>query len=260
MATKSVKAGDLTVSYAETGHGSPVILLHGGLATQAMSWGSVTPLLAGHFRVLAPDSRGHGETNNPTGVLSYDQMADDVVAFARAVGAERPLIFGFSDGGQIALEITLRYPGFARAYVLGGTVSEPSPAYIDGLKGWGFAGPGQVDLDQVQQAFGGFFDAIRVSHRGNGEPEYWRALLPQVATLWHGLPSYSLDQLGSVSEPTLIIMGDRDELGGVDQAARLYRGLPKSELAILPNADHAAVMSDHFWAIVVDFLQRHSGS
>lgn len=257
MAT--IKAGDLTIGYSETGDGPPLILLHGGLATAVMSWDTATPLLARHFRVLAPDSRGHGQTNNPAGHLSYDQMADDVVAFARAVGAERPLVFGFSDGGQVALEMALRHPGFASAYVLGGTISERSQVYVDGLRGWGFTGPGEVDVDQVQQAFGGFFDAIRQVHVGNGETEYWRELLRQVATLWHGVPSYSLAQLGTITEPALVIMGDRDELGGIDQAFRLYRALPKGELAVLPNAGHAAVMSDLFWRIVEDFLARQAG-
>lgn len=251
---QSVKVGDLAISYSQTGNGPPLILLHGGLATAEMSWNTATPLLAPHFRVLAPDSRGQGETNNPADHLRYDQMADDVVAFAKEVGADKPLVFGFSDGGQIGLEMGLRHPGFARAYVFGGTISERTQSYLDTLAGWGFPGPGQVDFEALQKSFGGFFTAIQQVHKGNGEPDYWRILLSQIATLWH-----SLEQLSTIREPSLVIMGDRDHMAGEHQPTRLYRALPNGELAIIPNADHAAAEMDVFWLVVLDFLKRHAG-
>jgi pimeloyl-ACP methyl ester carboxylesterase len=254
---QSVQVGDLAISYSETGNGLPLILLHGGLATAAMSWNTATPLLAPHFRVLAPDSRGQGETNNPADHLDYGQMADDVVAFAKAVGADKPLVFGFSDGGQIGLELALRHPGFARAYVFGGTISERTQSYLDTLAGWGFLGQGEVDFAVLQQSFGDFFNAIQQVHKGNGEPDYWRKLLPQIATLWHTVPSYSLEQLGTISEPSLVIMGDRDHMAGEHQPMRLYQALPKGELAIIPNTDHGAAETEIFWLVVLDFLRRH---
>jgi pimeloyl-ACP methyl ester carboxylesterase len=256
---KSVQVGALKISHTETGNGPPLILLHGGLATAAMSWGTATPLLAPHFRVLAPDSRGQGGTNNPDDHLGYDQMADDVVAFAKAVGADRPLVFGFSDGGQIGLEMALRHPGFARAYVFGGTISERTQSYLDSLAGWGFTGPGQVDFVALERNWGDFFTAIQQVHKGSGEPEYWRKLLPQIATLWYGVPTYSIDQLGTIGEPSLVIMGDRDHMAGEHQPMRLYKALPKGELAIIPNADHGAAETEIFWLVVLEFLRRHAG-
>jgi pimeloyl-ACP methyl ester carboxylesterase len=257
MAT--VKAGDLTVSYTETGSGPPLILLHGGLATAAMSWDIATPMLSPRFRVLAPDSRGHGETDNPSDRLGYDQMADDVVAFAQAVGAQEPLVVGFSDGGQIGIEIALRHPGFARAYVFGGTISERTQDYLDSLHNWGFPASGAVDVEKLSQVFGSFFTTIQQVHKGNGEPEYWRKMLPQISRLWIDIPSYSLDQLAGIGEPSLVIMGDRDHLAGENQPMRLYRALPKGELAVLPNADHGAAETELFWLVVLDFLKRHAG-
>lgn len=259
MTPQSVKVGDLAISYSEAGDGPPVILLHGGLATAAMSWDAATPILIKHFRVLAPDLRGQGETNNPADHLGYDQMADDIVAFAKAVGADRPLVFGYSDGGQVALEMGLRHPGFAGAYVFGGTISERTERYLDSLRNWGFMAPGEVDFARLEASFGDFFTAIQHVHKGNGETDYWRKLLAQIATLWTTIPSYSLRQLATVTEPVLVITGDRDELAGEDQPTRLYRALPKGELAIIPNADHSAVALAIFWLVVEDFLLRQAG-
>jgi len=259
MAVQSAQLGDLAISYTETGNGPPLILLHGGLATAAMSWGAAIPILAPHFRVIMPDSRGHGETNNPSDHIGYDQMADDIVAFAKAVGAEKPLIVGYSDGGQTGIEMALRHPGFARAYVFGGTISERTRDYLDSLHGAGFLAPGQVDVDRLGQVWGGFLAQIQQVHKGNGEPEYWRKMLAQISTLWIDIPSYSLEQLGTIAEPSLVIMGDRDHMAGENQPMRLYRALPKGELAIIPNAGHGAAEGELFWLVVLDFLRRHSG-
>lgn len=255
---KRVKAGDLTVSYAETGSGPPLLLLHGGLANAEMSWAAQYDRLAAHFHVYAPDTRGHGSTDNPTGRLSYDQFADDVVAFCAALNIEYPLIVGYSDGGQTAIELSLRQPGLARAMVLGGTVSFRSADYEAGIRDWGFPAPGVADYDKIKSGYGAYFDTIEQAHRGDGQPDYLRRMLEQISTLWLTLPNYSLKQLQSITAPVLIIAGDRDHMVDLEQLKRLRENIPSSELAIVPNADHGASELELFWVLVMDFLKRHS--
>src|SRR5918998_344841 len=103
-----IEANGLRVYYEVYGEGEPLLLIHGGTAT-SRSWASHLPAFTEHFQVFAPDSRGHGRTDNPTGELSYRVMADDVAA----LGLQRPLVLGYSDGGRIALELGMRYPGLA---------------------------------------------------------------------------------------------------------------------------------------------------
>ena len=102
----------LKMYYEESGSGQPLILLHGGTVTSKM-WEAHIPIFARYFRVIAPDSRGHGRTNNPAGELSYRSMADDVVALIHTLDLDRPLICGYSDGGHFALEVGMRYPDLA---------------------------------------------------------------------------------------------------------------------------------------------------
>lgn len=258
-ANKTVQAGDLTIAYREAGDGPPLVLLHGGMATNA-DWGTRFDALARHYHVLAPDTRGHGETNNPAGRLGYDQFADDVVAFCTALGVSNPLVLGYSDGGQTGIELALRHPGFARALVLGGTISERTEDYVQSLKGWGFPAPGEADVDKLKTGYGSYFETFTGTHKGNGEPEYWRDFLNQISTLWLTLPTYSVEQLGTITAPTLVIMGDRDHMGGPEQARRLYRALPHGELAVIPNADHSASEGDLFWTIAMDFLKRQAAA
>ena len=253
-----VQAGDLAVWYTEQGQGPPLILVHGGLATGEVMWNPrVIADLAGRYRVLVPDSRGHGRTANPAGVLGYDQMADDVVAFAAALGVERPLVVGYSDGAQIALELGMRHPSFAAALVLGGAVIRPSDAYLQALRGLGFPSPGAVDLQEVERAMGDWWNTMRTAHHHARGDDAFRDYLAQISALWYGVPEYSDAQLASVAAPSLVITGDRDG-ASVDDSVRLYRLLPRGELAVLPNADHGAAERPLFWELVKDFLSRHT--
>lgn len=251
----SVMVGDLEVHYLEEGRGQPLLLLHGGTAT-AESWGEAMPRLADRYRVFALDTRGHGKTNNPLQKMSYAQFADDVAGFIAALGLKRPLIIGYSDGGQTALEFGLRHPGKAGALVLGGAISRPTEGYLEGLHGMGFPSPGEVDLGRLAREFGPYFEQIKVAHAHHYGPDYWKAFLGQISELWLGLPHYTERQLASISAATLVIMGDRDHLGGVEEANRLYRHLGAGELSIIANVGHEAVNKPLFWDAVREFLAR----
>ena len=68
------------------------------------------PELVDRFRVIVPDSRGHGRSTNESGALSYALLADDIAALIAALELDRPVVGGYSDGGQVALELAVRHP------------------------------------------------------------------------------------------------------------------------------------------------------
>lgn len=251
------EVGDLRIFYLDQGAGVPVILLHGGLATAEMSWAEPMGRLAESYRLLAPDSRGHGRTGNPEQRLDYALMADDMAGFIDVLGLDRPVLVGYSDGAQIAIEFGLRHKGKARALVFGGVVAEMTRAYRDMLEGWGFPAAGEVDLPRLEQAFGNFFEAIKVEHAHVHGPDYWRQLLHQISNLWLTTPTYDAATLGQIEEPALVISGDRDG-ASAEQMLGIFRALPQGELAVVPHAEHDAVSRPVYWALVEDFLGRHA--
>jgi pimeloyl-ACP methyl ester carboxylesterase len=257
---RTVSANGLRVYYEEAGDGPPLILLHGGTATGRM-WQPQIPAFAGQFRVLTPDSRGHGRTDNPAGALSYRVMADDLAAFASAVGAHRPLLYGYSDGGQIALEVGMRHPDLARALVVGGAVfrfTDPYLAWVRAFLGGGDTA--DVDTVQLERAHPDYVAFLRTAHgTGAGGDDAWKTVLRQCKALWLTPLHYTPADFQRITAPTLVLVGDRDELVPVEEAAAMYRLLPTTELAVLPHAGHepalgtAGVMT----AAVLDFLGRH---
>ena len=107
-ASHTIELNGAALYYEERGHGAPLVLVHGGLASSAQ-WEPVARELADGFRVITPDSRGHGRSTNPSGKLSYSGIAADLPALIVALGLRHPVVGGWSDGGQV--EAVSRYHG-----------------------------------------------------------------------------------------------------------------------------------------------------
>lgn len=247
-----VSANGLRMYYEAYGDGQPLILLHGGTATVS-SWHDHIPAFAKYFRAIAVDSRGHGRTNNPANVLSYATMADDIAAFIRETKLEAPLVLGFSDGAQIALELGLRHPGLAEALVLGGAYYRFSEQYQEGLRGFGFEGP--THIREIPEEWAEY---LRHEHTRDGDPDYWKTLMAQIAVLWWTPLDYSAEDFAKITVPTLIVSGDREEASEVEQSVEMYRMISKAELFIVPNAGHMQSAGQMASTFVIEFLQRNS--
>jgi pimeloyl-ACP methyl ester carboxylesterase len=250
-----VLANGVRVSYSDQGEGRPVVLLHGGMVTGDLMWSGHVRALAERHRVLVPDTRGHGGSDNPDGVFGYDLFADDVAAFIDALGLERPVVVGYSDGAQTGIELGLRHPDRIGGLVLGGVVVDPAGQYLEALAAMGFTVPGEFDADAFEGLHPGFTDFVKSLHSEVHGPHYWRTFVELTSRLWLTLPDYSAEVLAKIPVPTLVISGDADE-APLAQAPGIVRAVPNAELAVIPGADHAAVERTLFRDVVLDFLAR----
>jgi pimeloyl-ACP methyl ester carboxylesterase len=255
---KYVEANGLRVYYEVHGEGEPLLLIHGGTAT-SQSWASHLPALTQRFRVFAPDSRGHGMTDNPTGEFGYRAMADDVAALIGALGLKRPLVLGYSDGGQIALELGMRYPGLANALVLGGTQFRFSEAYLEDARALlGIVEGEEVDTESLEREQPDLVAYLREAHGHVYGPEYWKTYVKKIAALWLTPLSYAFEDLAAITDPVLVLVGDRDGVS-TKESIELFRLLPNAELAVAPSSDHGFIEAKPglFDALALDFLARH---
>jgi pimeloyl-ACP methyl ester carboxylesterase len=253
-----VKVNGLNMYFQEYGSGRPLILLHGGTVTSNM-WQPFLPSFVPHFRVITPDNRGHGKTNNPNDEqLSYHLMADDVAAFIQALNLTKPLVFGYSDGGQIVLEIGMRHPGLTGALVVGAAWYKFSEIYINGLKAFGLERSSVVNIEKIQRDHPESIPLMKIEHVRADNPDYWKTLLKQYSVMWWAPLDYTADDFRKITEPTLVVVGDRDELIELEQSIDMYHLIPNAELAILPNATHTSPNPQLLTDTVLDFLLRNS--
>lgn len=117
MAKVTLPSG-LTVSYQEWGRpdGAAVLLLH-GLTSSGDSWRHLGPVLGRHFRCIAPDARGHGESDWADD-YSFEAMRDDVVGLMGSLGILGAIPFGHSMGALTAYLLAATRPELVRMLVL----------------------------------------------------------------------------------------------------------------------------------------------
>ncbi len=257
-----IEANGTALYCEEHGHGPPLILLHGGLSSSSQ-WKPVVPELAEGFRLITPDSRGHGRSLNPSEQLSYALIADDIAALITALGLCRPVVGGWSDGGQVALELGARHPGAAGALIVGAAHPDfdagglrQAHRELLGADEAGVPDPARLD-DQL----GEFAEEIKAQHPGGAEQ--WRALVRQTALMWLDYEGLGPKELDRIRTPVLVLTGDRDELIPLELSLALYRALPDSELAICPGLGHdgpTPELASAFASLIRDFARRRAQS
>lgn len=250
-----VHANGIDLHYLDQGEGQPLVLLHGGMVSTNPIWTGVPVAYAGymdtlaeHFRVIAPDTRGCGQTVHPGGPVSFDLLADDVAAMIAALGLERPLIAGFSDGAITATVLGIRHSDAIRAIVNHAGFDEfdpaaPTFAMMRQILG-GSPDATEPDPDAAARGFEAseqmrpMFELMKRDQDSGQGDGHWRTYLRLSWDRTTQHPGYTYADLAKITVPTLILAGDRDDFCTVEQAVTAYRQLSDGELAILPGHGH----------------------
>ena len=250
---KYIEVNGINVYYEVHGSGKPLVLLHGGTGTGKTNWGAFIPEFSKHFQVIVPDTRGHGKTNNPTRELSYQLLGDDFAAFIGMLGLEKPNIYGWSDGGQIALELGMKDLELG-AMIVGGAFHSFDQVNADRFHSWGIEAPGKVNFDQLKEAAPAWVEKLKEQHKD------WQKLMVEISHLWLTPFEYTKDDFAKISNPSLVLLGDRDDVISVEVAVNMYRMIPDSELAIIPDGTHriSTEKPDAFSSVALEFLLRHN--
>ena len=114
---------NVNLYYEEYGNGQPIILLHGNQETHEI-FDKLIYNLKENYKVYAIDSRCHGKSENPIDI-SYDLMCDDIIDFIKKLNIEKPILYGFSDGGIIGLLIAIKEPDLLSKLIISGANITP---------------------------------------------------------------------------------------------------------------------------------------
>lgn len=222
---------DAALYYHESGSGEPAILLHNFLATGETCWRKQIPAFRNHYRLIVPDLRGHGRSENPNHEQpTHSRFADDIIALLDALDLESAHFWGVSSGAMLLLTLALRAPLRVRSLVLTAATYRFTPVNQ--------ARALSLTPETLPETWAAHWQSIHAPVYG---PDYWRTLL----AAFHRL---NLDggeanfpppaALAAITPPTLLIHGDRDEYFPVEIAVALYRLLPNAALCIIPRAGH----------------------
>ncbi|MBC6605371.1 alpha/beta hydrolase [Hymenobacter sp. BT188] len=237
------QAGDAKIYYEVYGKGRPFVLLHGGIYGSTYEMGRFIDSLSRTYQVIAVSTRGHGKSELGTAPLTYEQRATDVVAVLKAVTRDSAIVLGFSDGGFAGLKLASLYPERVRKLIVMGA-SELYP----GMRKFEFTPQQGFVLDSAY---------MRQQLALMPQPQRLAEHFTKVADFYNHL---TVDKavLGAIRCPVLLIAGDRDEGVSVQHALNTAQLIPRSQLAIIPNAPHPAflVNFEAVWYSIVPFLNQ----
>jgi DNA-binding SARP family transcriptional activator/tetratricopeptide (TPR) repeat protein len=271
------KSGDLNIAYQVTGDGPiDVVLVSGFVSHLEKDWeeprhARFLERLGSVARLIRFDKRGTGLSDRPPGMPDLETRMDDVRAVMDAVGSERAVLFGYSEGAPMAILFAATYPERVRALVLYGAYAkrldpdddypwaptrEARGAYIESLeRDWGFESDLKVMCPSADEAMARWFGE---RCRAAASPGAIRALnemnsLIDVRAL-----------LSTVQVPTLVVHRGTDYDVKVEEGRYIAERIPAARFVELPGADHfVAVDPDQILDVVEPFLiergaARHS--
>ena len=100
--------------YRDAGQGTPILLLHAGIADSRM-WQNQMDALGRRFFLIAPDQRGYGQSPIPNGPFSYHE---DVAALIEGLDHDAVWLVGASFGGRVAIKFAVKYPEKLKGLIL----------------------------------------------------------------------------------------------------------------------------------------------
>ena len=216
-----VKANGIELHYIKRGNGHPLILLHGNSQSKDIFTKAIDDL-SKRYTVYALDSRCHGQSTD-TEELSYQLMANDVIAFIQTLELDKPYLYGFSDGAVVGLLVASQQPELLGKLVLSGATT----AFAGMKKGWQWL--------------------FKLSHFIRRDKRF-QLVLTQ--------PAIGKGELAKILVPTLLLFGEKDITTPKD-IKLMSDSIPGSALRILPGEGHMSYVhnSTKLAPLLYEFLE-----
>ncbi|MCS7235309.1 MAG: alpha/beta hydrolase [Armatimonadota bacterium] len=248
MKRSTVTVRGLRLHYRKWGRGLPVLLLH-GFPLSSELWEDVAVRLEDRCQVVAPDLRGHGDSDAPPGPYSMDALAEDVVGLVDALGLDRFVLGGHSMGGYVAFRVAARWPQRLLGLVLVATRAEPDTEEARARRRQGIE---RIRREGGQAFVQDFLPNLVGEHTRTHRPE----VLARAWELARRVPDHVLvaclegmmarpdsrPLLQSLDLPALVVAGEQDGVVPLASAQAMAEALARGRLVVAAGAGHLPTM------------------
>ncbi|MCU0268391.1 MAG: alpha/beta hydrolase [Acidimicrobiales bacterium] len=266
-----VDVGAVRLVIDEAGRGGdPLLLVHGFTGARSDFDWCLEPLADLGWHVVAPDLRGHGESDKPDreDAYTFETFTADLTALVDALGWDRFVLLGHSMGGMVAQVLVVAAPERLRALVLMDTHTGAvalDPALVDlGVQVAREGGTAAI-ADVVREMGGGALETAAYRRLLERDPSFEArgdanlrassgAMYAAMARLITSAPDRS-GALAAVRCPTLVIVGADDE-PFLEASVRMAATIPGARLVVIDGAGHLPQFEapDAWWSALVGFL------
>lgn len=230
MATWTADDGTL-INFEVHGEGpgkESLLLLPGLLGAISSQWRPFLAPLSSHYRVILPDLRGHGRSENREPNLRPERMLQDLVGLLDHLEVHMLHVAGYSLGGYLGLMLYLNQPRRVHTLLMHATKFYWTQDAVKKMRE-------QLDPDTMAQKVPGYATQLAQDHGSR-----WRLLVRQAGDLTAMLAERGITEgmASRVQMPVLVSVGDRDELVPLPEAYKLSTVLPEGQLLVLPRTRH----------------------
>jgi pimeloyl-ACP methyl ester carboxylesterase len=233
--------------YEEYGQGTTLLLIHGGLSS-IENFASVIPKLSEKFRVIAVDCPGQGRSEQAPS-LSYQLMADYFSKMIDLLKLDSVYVFGYSDGGNVALLMAADRPDKVKKAAAFAAASHTSGYYPEATAGLAHLTPEIFEKD--------FRWWLEPHLQRTPQKDKWKKFVQDFRAMCATPVIVPDDKLKKISSRVLIVQGDND-IVKPDHAVQLYQSIKGSQLCIVPAASHFILMEkpELLNQLVIEFLTK----
>lgn len=204
-----LKLNDVELFYKKTGHGQPLLMLHGNGEDHRI-FDPLASLMSQHYTIYQLDSRNHGQSSQ-TSDYHYETMAKDVADFITELQLQNVNLLGFSDGAIMTV-LLKAYPQLS-------------------LRKLALLGINLTPQDLKPE----IYQSIVTEYEETKSP-LMKLMLEE--------PNIQVAELTEINTPTLVVAGE-DDLCSVDYFKKVTHALPQGELLILTGQDHGSYIIDN---------------
>lgn len=215
-----IKVNDIELYYEKYGTGKPIILIHGNQESHEI-FDKLIEKLKSNYEVFAIDSRCHGKSENPK-EISYNLMCDDIINFIKELNIEKPILYGFSDGGIIGLLVAIKEHDLLSNLIISGANITPDVF---------------TTFDLLLTKLFYFFTRSK----------YIKMMLNE--------PNITIEDLKKITIPVHVLAGEKDIIK-LEHTKLIANNIKNSTLEIIKNENHGSyiIHSDKLYEIIKKYI------
>ncbi|MBW7676008.1 alpha/beta fold hydrolase [Chryseobacterium chendengshani] len=205
-----------------------LILLHGALGHSDL-FKLYQEKLSVYFNIYTPLFSGHGNVDLDENGITIEKYTHELAEFIEKENIDDAYVFGHSMGGYVALCYASENPEKVHSIMTLGTKFNWSEEQA--LKESKMLNP-----DVIAEKIPKYANQLEIQHGSE-----WKQLLPAIAQMMISLgknPPLKSQVLAAIKVPVQIMVGDQDNMVNIEESVEVFRTLPNSKLAILPDTKH----------------------
>ncbi len=253
-----VEINGLRINYIDVGEGKSCILFLHGWGASIKLFEQAVGFLSPHFRVIAPDLPGFGESDEPKEPWSVDDYVDFVIAFCKKMNMESCSVIAHSFGGRITIKLMSRknLPFTVDKIVLTGSAGiRPTQSAKSKLKTKFYKlGKKILSASLFKKLMPNALENLR---KKNGSADY-NAASPIMRQCLVKVVNEDLTELiPNINAPTLLIWGEKDDATPLSDGQLMEKLIPDAGLVVFEGCGHYAFLeqSGRFCRILGSFFE-----